>query len=138
MTQCAVVYTLRYMGEINVIQTLAALAQPARLRVFRELVAAYPGGRTPTDLLGQLDIAATALSFHLKELLHAGLVTQERDGRYLVYRAVLNQMTDLVQFLTANCCQGEGIATANRGKSVIDVKASHGKHRRAGEKVLTL
>ncbi|MCY1380846.1 hypothetical protein D9M69_687030 [compost metagenome] len=52
-------------------------------------------------------MAGTALSFHLKELSDAGLVSQERDGRHLICRAEFGAMNDLLQFLTAHCCQGE-------------------------------
>jgi hypothetical protein len=53
-----------------------------------------------------LSLPATALSFHLKELVHAGLVSQERQGRNLIYRPQLGAMRGLLGFLTANCCQG--------------------------------
>jgi DNA-binding transcriptional ArsR family regulator len=54
-----------------------------------------------------LDVPATTLSFHLKELSASGLVTQERSGRYLVYRAAYERMDGLLAYLTQNCCQGE-------------------------------
>ncbi len=94
------------MEEKNVIQALAALAQPVRLQVFRALVAG-PTGLTPGVLVEQLGVPSTSLSFHLKELTHANLVSQERDGRNLIYRAVFEQMNALLGYLTANCCQGE-------------------------------
>jgi len=94
------------MEEQDVIKALAALAQPHRLRVFRTLVGARPGGLTPTVLCDTLEIAPTSLSFHLKELLHAGLVTQERDGRHLIYRASVEHMNGVMAYLTAHCCQG--------------------------------
>jgi len=95
------------MKESIVIKSLAALAQPVRLRVFRALVVAGPAGLTPGALTEQLDVAATSLSFHLKELMHAGLVSQERDGRHLIYRAAFDHMTDLLGYLTEHCCQGQ-------------------------------
>ncbi|ART51839.1 MULTISPECIES: metalloregulator ArsR/SmtB family transcription factor [Acidovorax] len=95
------------MEEKNVIQALAALAQPVRLQVFRALVVAGPTGLTPGVLVEQLGVPSTSLSFHLKELTHANLVSQERDGRNLIYRAVFEQMNALLGYLTANCCQGE-------------------------------
>jgi DNA-binding transcriptional ArsR family regulator len=94
------------MEENDVIASLAALAQPVRLRVFRALVGAGPEGLTPTALSDTLDVPASSLSFHLKELLHAGLVTQERDGRRLIYRADFGRMNDVMGYLTAHCCQG--------------------------------
>ena len=95
------------MEETEVIQSLAALAHSLRLRVFRALVVAGPGGLTPGDLATQLEVGATALSFHLKELSHAQLITQERDGRYLVYRAAFDRMNALLSFMTDNCCGGQ-------------------------------
>lgn len=94
------------MEESKVIQSLAALAQPVRLRVFRALVVAGPSGLTPTQLGERLDVAGTTLSFHLKELLHAGLVSQEREGRNLIYRAAFDHMNALLGHLTEHCCQG--------------------------------
>ncbi|MDR6524370.1 DNA-binding transcriptional ArsR family regulator [Variovorax paradoxus] len=58
-------------------------------------------------------MAPTTLSFHLKELTHAGLVSQERDGRNLIYRAVFEQMNALLGYLTENCCQGEACLPAS-------------------------
>ncbi|MGJ7531484.1 MULTISPECIES: ArsR/SmtB family transcription factor [unclassified Variovorax] len=95
------------MEEKTVIQALAALAQPVRLQVFRALVVAGRTGLTPGVLVEQLGVPATSLSFHLKELMHANLVSQERDGRNLIYRAVFEQMNALLGYLTENCCQGE-------------------------------
>ena len=77
------------MEAPQAVKALAALAQSSRLAVFRALVVAGRSGRTPTDLATALALTAPALSFHLKELLHAGLITQEREGRHLIYRAEL-------------------------------------------------
>jgi DNA-binding transcriptional ArsR family regulator len=85
-----------------------ALAQAARLRVFRALVGAEPQGRTPGELAAMLDLSASTLSLHLKELMHAGLVTQAREGRNLIYRPALAQAGELVADLTAHCCGGAG------------------------------
>lgn len=95
------------MEEIDAITSLAALAQPVRLRVYRALVVAGPGGLTPTVLSEQLGVAATTLSFHLKELTHAGLIGQEREGRRLIYRAVFAHMSALLSYLTEHCCGGQ-------------------------------
>jgi len=100
------------MEEQDVVKGLAALAQPLRLRVFRALVVAGPAGLTPGALCEQLDVAATSLSFHLKELAHADLVSQERDGRHLIYRASFERMNGLLSYLTAHCCQGEACLDA--------------------------
>ena len=98
------------MEETDVIQALAALAQEVRLRVFRALVVAGPAGLTPGVLSEQLGVPANTLSFHLKELSHAKLVTQQRDGRFLIYRAEYARMNELLGYLTAHCCQGQGCA----------------------------
>jgi ArsR family transcriptional regulator len=99
------------MEEQAVVQALAALAQPLRLRVFRALVVAGPQGMTPGTMSEALDVPAATLSFHLKELAHAQLVTQQRDGRFLIYRAAFDRMNALLGYLTENCCAGQGCLT---------------------------
>jgi len=94
------------MEEKAAVASLAALAQAMRLRVFRALVGAGPQGMRPGALSATLDVPASTLSFHLKELMHAGLVSQERDGRNLIYRPAIEQMNALLAYLTAHCCQG--------------------------------
>ena len=96
------------MDEKSAVASLAALAQGMRLRVFRALVGAGPQGMTPGVLAATLGVPASTLSFHLKELMHAGLVSQQRDGRNLIYRPSLGQMNELLAYLTAHCCQGAG------------------------------
>jgi len=94
------------MEEMDVVRSLAALAQPLRLQVFRALVVAGRAGLTPGVMAEALGVAPATLSFHLKELTHAGLVTQERASRNLIYRAAYDRMNGLLGYLTANCCQG--------------------------------
>ena len=94
------------MEEKVAIASLAALAQPMRLRIFRALVGAGPQGMTPGVLGALLDVPASTLSFHLQGLTHAGLVKQERESRNLIYRPSIQQMNDLLGYLTAHCCQG--------------------------------
>lgn len=101
------------MKEADVIRSLAALAQEVRLRVFRTLVVGGKDGVTPGIILEKLGITPALLSFHLKELVHAGLVTQERQGRNLIYRASFESMNDLLSYLTENCCAGETCLTAD-------------------------
>lgn len=95
------------MKEQDVVKSLSALAQPVRLRVFRALVVAGPNGLTPGALVEALAVPATGLSFHLKELMHAGLVSQQREGRNLIYRAAYEQMNGVLAYLTEHCCQGQ-------------------------------
>jgi DNA-binding transcriptional ArsR family regulator len=94
------------MEEKAAVASLAALAQGMRLRIFRALVGAGPQGLTPGALSATLDVPASTLSFHLKELLYSGLVSQERDGRNLIYRPSLEQMNALLTYLMAHCCHG--------------------------------
>ena len=100
------------MNETEAISALSALAHAQRLRVFRALVVVGPAGLTPSLLADQLDVARNALSFHLKELAYAGLVTVEQQGRNLIYRADFTRMNSLLGYLTEHCCQGE-ICEAN-------------------------
>ena len=95
------------MTESDAVRALAALAQQSRLQIFRQLVVAGVEGMTPSRLTEVLGVPGTALSFHLKELTHAGLITQERDGRNLIYRAAFATMNDLLAYLTVNCCEGQ-------------------------------
>lgn len=101
------------MEEDDVVRALAALAHPLRLRVFRALVVVGPAGLTPGVIAEALATTATSLSFHLKELMHAGLVSQERDGRNLIYRAAYERMDGVLSFLTQNCCTGAACAVAS-------------------------
>jgi DNA-binding transcriptional ArsR family regulator len=100
----------RYFDNNGIVKTndavtaLGALAQPTRLDVFRLLVKRGPAGYTPTALSDKLGVSAPTLSFHLKEMLHAGLVESRRDGRFLHYSANFGRMNALVSFLTENCC----------------------------------
>lgn len=95
------------MTEQEVVRALAALAQQSRLQIFRSLVVAGDGGMTPTALAESLNLAGTSLSFHLKELTFAGLITQERQGRNLIYRAMFSTMNEVLAYLTLNCCEGK-------------------------------
>ena len=100
------------MNEHEVIRALAALAQPHRLQAFRALVVAGPAGINPGTLAAQLAVPGATLSFHLKELMNAGLITQQRAGRHLIYRAEVDRMNGLLGYLTDNCCQGEACLDA--------------------------
>jgi ArsR family transcriptional regulator, arsenate/arsenite/antimonite-responsive transcriptional repressor len=98
------------MKETAVLKALAALSQAHRLRVFRALVAAGKTGSTPSTIAKRLKVSPATLSFHLKELMNAGLTTQERNGRNLIYRADFRRMNELLGYLTENCCQGDKAA----------------------------
>ena len=104
--------TASSMDEAAAVKALAALAQAMRLRVFRALVGAGPQGLTPGALAATLGVSASTLSFHLKELMQAGLVSQQRDGRHLIYRPALAHMDALLGYLVAHCCGGAPCAVA--------------------------
>lgn len=88
------------------VKYLAALAQESRLAVYKMLVQAGPTGITAGQIADQLGISASGLSFHMKELTHAGLVVSRHEGRYVIYSAKIASMNDLLAYLTENCCGG--------------------------------
>ncbi len=94
------------LTNASAIVALAALAQESRLAVFRLLVQAGPQGMAATKIAEALAIAPSSLSFHLKELAHANLVTASKTGRSIIYAANYAGMNGLLAFLTENCCAG--------------------------------
>jgi len=100
------------MNEELAVSALAALAHAQRLKVFRALVVADTTGLTPSQLADQLEVARSNLSFHLKELANAGLVSVEQQGRNLIYRAAYDQMNALLGYLTEHCCAGSDCAVS--------------------------
>ena len=94
------------METKNVVTALAALAQETRLAIFRALVRAGPGGIPAGAIAEAVGAPASTLSFHLKELANAGLVKSRQDGRFIFYTADYPAMSELVAYLTENCCQG--------------------------------
>lgn len=94
---------------------LAALAQESRLAVFRLLVQAGPAGLAASRIAEHLDIPASSLSFHLKELSHAGLLASRQAGRFVIYSANIDTMNGLVGFLLDNCCGGVPCNAASAG-----------------------
>jgi len=94
------------METKEVIAALAALAQESRLAVFRLLVQAGPEGVPATKISESLGVPPSSLSFHLKEMSHAALVTSRQEGRFVIYSANYESMNGLIQFLTENCCGG--------------------------------
>ena len=91
---------------------LSALAHDTRLALFRLLVTAGPAGLAAGELGERLDLPPATASFHLKELRHAGLVSQRRAGRSIFYAADYAAMNGLLAYLTENCCQGAACAPA--------------------------
>lgn len=93
--------------EINqAVAALLALAQESRLRIFRLLVPAGTEGLAAGYIAEQLDVSPTTLTFHLKELLHAGLVESRREGRSIIYSLRVEGMQTLLTFLVKDCCKG--------------------------------
>ena len=89
-----------------IVAALTALAQESRLGAFRLLVQAGPQGLAASKIAGHLGIAPSSLSFHLKELSHAGLVVAKQEGRFVIYSANFDTMNRVLAFLTENCCEG--------------------------------
>ncbi|MBC7917946.1 MAG: helix-turn-helix transcriptional regulator [Rhodoferax sp.] len=109
--------TTDVFDEVSAVKALTALAQTQRLRAFKALVVAGPEGLTPGVLAQQLESSPSALSFHLKELSHSGLVGAEQRGRNLIYRADFSQMNALLAYLSAHCCEGQSCEVSDAGKA---------------------
>jgi DNA-binding transcriptional ArsR family regulator len=89
------------------VKALTSLAQESRLRVFRLLVPAGEAGMAAGEIAEQLDLPPATLTFHLKELSHAGLVESRRDGRSVIYSLRCEAMSELLTFLAKDCCNGQ-------------------------------
>ena len=94
------------METKDVVSALSALAQDSRLTIFRALVQAGPSGLAAGKISELTGIAPSSLSFHLKELSHAGMVDSQQAGRFVIYTANFSTMNALLGFLTENCCGG--------------------------------
>ena len=95
------------MKSQQVVNALAALAQETRLSIFRRLVQAGVPGLSAGDIAKTLGVPNATLSFHLKELTNAGLITARQESRFVFYAADFAAMNRLLAFLTENCCAGE-------------------------------
>jgi DNA-binding transcriptional ArsR family regulator len=101
------------MDQRRVIAALGALAQETRLELFRLLVTSGPEGLRAGVIAERLGVQPSSLSFHLAQLTHAGLITQRRLSRQLIYSADYGAMTELLAYLTENCCgRGEACVSA--------------------------
>lgn len=94
------------MKTKSAILALAALAQDSRLAIFRLLVQSGPHGLSAGKIAKKLGIPPSSLSFHMKELGHADMVTSRQEGRSVIYAANFAAMTRLLAFLSENCCGG--------------------------------
>ncbi len=94
------------METKDAIRALSALAHENRLSIFRLLVQAGPAGLVVGKIAESLEMANATLSFHLKELVNAGLIVGRQESRFIHYSTNYKQMGNLLSFLTENCCQG--------------------------------
>lgn len=96
------------MKNKDAVRALSALAQESRLEVFRLLVRKGPGGMAAGELSEKLGLPPATMSFHLKELTHAGLIKSRRESRSIIYSADYSHMQTLIDFLLENCCADNG------------------------------
>jgi DNA-binding transcriptional ArsR family regulator len=94
------------METDHALEALAALAHSIRLSVFRLLVQAGPQGLPAGRIAELMEMPASSLSFHLKELHRAGLLASRQDGRSIIFMARFETMNALLGYLTENCCSG--------------------------------
>jgi len=111
------------MENKQAISALAALAQESRLAVFRLLVRVGPDGLAASKIAEELAIPASSLSFHLKELSNADLISARQDGRFIIYAANFSTMNDLLAFLSDSCCNGQSCLPALQANNLLTNKA---------------
>lgn len=92
------------MNNKSAVTILSSIAQEARLDIFRTLVQAGLTGLSAGNIAEKLSIPNSTLSFHLKELSHAGLVNARQESRFIYYSANYQAMNNLLAYLTENCC----------------------------------
>jgi DNA-binding transcriptional ArsR family regulator len=122
------------MKTTNVLVALAALAQETRLAVYRLLVEHAPEGLPAGQVAERLGIPPASLSFHLKELTHAGLIVPRPDGRFVWYSADLDAMNGVVGYLTENCCRSSVVCDpkcAPKPRQIATVVVTPPKRRRS-------
>jgi ArsR family transcriptional regulator len=100
-------WIIESMNEAQAVTSLAALAHPQRLAIFRLLVVEGTNGLPASEIAEAVGAAPTAASFHLKELERAGLIRGTRDGRYIRYAIHVEGMRQLLAYLTEDCCRGQ-------------------------------
>ncbi|MBZ9874334.1 metalloregulator ArsR/SmtB family transcription factor [Mesorhizobium sp. BR1-1-9] len=94
------------MNERQALSAFAALSQETRLRILRHLVIAGPDGIAAGAIAEKVEVSASNVSFHLKELERAGLISVRRDSRSMVYSAEYDALSGLIRFLMEDCCSG--------------------------------
>lgn len=120
------------MGTSEAVEGLGSLAQETRLNIYRLLVKRGPEGLAAGAIAEALDVPGSSLSFHLHHLMRAGLITQERRSRQLIYAAHFGRMNALVAFLTENCCGGASCAPVCEvpGQTEVRSRRQSGQARR--------
>lgn len=122
------------MKTTNVLIALAALAQDTRLAVYRLLVEHAPEGLPAGQVAERLEVPPASLSFHLKELTHAGLIVPRQDGRFVWYSADLDAMNGVVGYLTENCCRSSAVCDpkcAPKPRQIAAARIAPPKRRRS-------
>src|SRR5438874_432510 len=120
------------MHAKEVVTALGAIAHDHRLAIYRLLVESGSAGRAAGDIAGRLNLPPSSLTFHLQQMLHAGLVTQRRLGRQLIYAADYGAMNRLMAYLTENCCgSGADCSTACNAAAPVSVAKSRKQRRSA-------
>jgi DNA-binding transcriptional ArsR family regulator len=104
------------MNAHDVVAALAALGQETRLEVFRLLVQRGPNGLAAGAIAQALDLPPSSLTFHLQQLMHAGLITQRRMSRQIIYAVDIAVMNEMMGYLTENCCGGNAALCAPQCK----------------------
>jgi len=105
------------METKNAVKALGAIAQESRLGIFRALVQAGPEGLAAGKIGELLGIPPSSLSFHMKELMHADMVSSRQEGRFVIYTANFSTMSELLAFLTQNCCGGNPCTPVRKTRS---------------------
>jgi DNA-binding transcriptional ArsR family regulator len=118
------------MNQMEAVGALGALAQESRLAIFRLLVKRGPEGHPAGEIGDRLSIPGPTLSFHLRTLAQAGLVTTRREGRFIHYAAAFDRMNALVSYLTENCCGRASGGVPACAPAAPAATASRGRARR--------
>jgi DNA-binding transcriptional ArsR family regulator len=112
------------MNTKQAITVLSALAQESRLAVYRLLVEHAPDGLAASAIAERLGFANATLSFHLKELVHANLLASRQEGRFVYYSVAMGTMSELMGYLTENCCSATGKVCPPTSKAKTSFQAA--------------
>ncbi len=115
------------MDQKRAIAALGALAQETRLDLYRLLVTCGPEGLSAGVIAERLRVHPSSLSFHLAQLVHAGLIAQRRRSRQLFYSAEYGTMNALLAYLTENCCSGDAAGCARACNSAAAVEGAEAR-----------